>query len=347
MKTVKVRNGKKKDDDKFLKENILSAGSDLLDLTTGYFPTGVMNIVGDSSSGKSFLSGEIIANSFHQFKNFSWFYDDAEKGYKFDSQILYGIDILKDGLLKEDAVSETIEDFEKNIHWVINKKNKEDIFIYVLDSFEKLSSREEELFMEKNRNKEKKDGTYGMGKASFFNQFCRNYVKKLVENKILLIITSQLRNKIGIFFGSPYTRQCEKALNFYSNIVLFMKETEKYKKFNRTYGICVGITTKKARHRKPFRSCYLDFLFDYGIDNIRSNLKFLFDLKTETGKDKEKKDKKNLIWKEKEFSSLEKLIHYIYINDLEQELKEEVTEKWNSIEEKVLEESLIGRKRKW
>jgi RecA/RadA recombinase len=345
MKIEKVPSIKNK---KYKEKEIIffSAGSDLLDLTTGYFPLGMMNIVGDSSSGKSFLAGEIIANTYHKTKNFSWFYDDAEKGYKFDSKILYGFDVLKDGLLKEENTSETIEDFEKNIHQIISKKNKDDIFIYVLDSFEKLTSREEELYLEKNRDKEKREGTYGMGKASFFNQFCRNYVKKLVENKILLIIISQLRDKIGIFFGSPYTRQCERALNFYSNVVLFMKETEKYKKWDRTYGICVGITTKKARYRKPFRYCYLDFLFDYGIDNIRSNLKFLFDLKTETGKDKEKKEKKNLIWNNEEYT-LENLISYIYNNNLEEELKNMVVDKWNVLEEKVLEEALLGRKRKW
>ena len=77
-------------------------GCKLLDLVVGGakgvygFPSGkFINIVGDKSAGKTFLSNEIIAWAYHNLgKNFKWVYDDCESGYSFDTELMYGFEIM-------------------------------------------------------------------------------------------------------------------------------------------------------------------------------------------------------------------------------------------------------------
>ena len=77
-------------------------GCRVLDLTVGGnkdilgFPAGkFINIVGDKSAGKTFLSNEIIANAHYKYGNkFKWVYDDCESGYSFDTESMYGFEIM-------------------------------------------------------------------------------------------------------------------------------------------------------------------------------------------------------------------------------------------------------------
>jgi hypothetical protein len=81
-------------------------------------------------------------------------------------------------------------------------------------------------------------------------------------------------------------------------------------------------------------------VFDYGIDNVASNINFLFDLKTDGNRDKKKL---NCLWNKKEYTR-EELIKHIEKNNLEEELAEKVIEKWNAIEDSI---SSSGRKSRW
>ena len=353
-KLVKEIKEKVKKPKKKKKEIYIPTGSTQLDLIASDgegFPVGIVNLVGDSSSGKSFLSGECIAKGREKFgSKFNWFYDNCEKGYKINSKKLYGFDVLNDGFLKSSKVSDTIEDFEYNINYVIENKKPEDCFIYVLDSFDGFTSEDEEEYMEKRRKALKKkreegekadeSGTYGLAKQKFMHQFCRNYIRKLEDNKILLIIVSQIKGNIGARFGAKYKRLGGKALDFYPSIVIWLHEAEKYLKRKRAVGICIKAKTTKARSEHPYRECYVDLIFDYGVDDVASNLKFLYDLKTEKGQSKKKTTCK---WDGKEYT-LEKLTQYIEDHDLEEELSSRVKEKWFEIEESI---SSKGRKQKW
>ena len=76
--------------------NFAPTGSYLLDMIVGGgigegYPFGsTVNIVGDSSAGKTLLSREIIAACHYKFKDkFKWVYDDCESGFTFDTKSLY------------------------------------------------------------------------------------------------------------------------------------------------------------------------------------------------------------------------------------------------------------------
>ena len=358
VEEVKKEAKSKKKKKKKLRGNAPS-GMDLVDLVIGGgYPYGYINIVGDSSSGKSFLAGEFIAMCYHHFgKNgFDWFYDDAEKGYRFNSQKLYGIDILNDGFLNQKKRSHTIEDFERNIYHIIEKKEPKRPFVYVIDSWDSLTSEAELAYREKKRKSKKKDsneeesgkkesGTYNLAKQKEGHAFFRTTIQDIEENNIILVIISQVKEKIGISFGRSLYRTGGKALDFYANIVFWLAQAEIYKKKKRAVGFCMKVQGTKTRNENPFRECYVDLLFDYGVDNISSNLKFLYDLKTDKGKDSDKARKGTieLEW-DGEIYKMKDLIKFIEDNDLENELKQRVVDKWNEIEESI---SSKHRKRKW
>ncbi len=328
-------------------------GSDLLNLAVGGdLPYGYSNIVGDSSAGKSFISGECVAMSHHKLKGkLQFFYDDAEKGFRFKSMKLWGVDVLNGGFFKPSRRSNTLQDFMTNIYEVIAKKDPDLPFIYVIDSWDSITSDEEMEFMgekiKANKKKQGEDedddgkgkkqkGTYGLGKQKGTHAFFRSIIRDLQENKIHLIIVSQCKQAINAFsFAQIKYRTGGVALDYYATVIIWLAEVEKHNHKNRAYGITSKARVSKSRNDRPFRECYIDILFQHGVDNIASNLKFLYKLKTDTGKDK-KDCKKKQKWEGDEFANLEELIHYIGHTEGQKELLlQKVNDKWEEIEEEV------------
>ena len=331
-------------------------GCTLIDLVIGGgFPYGFVNIIGDSSSGKSFLAGECIAAAYHRYgkHKFDWFYDDAEGGYKFNAEKLYGFDIINEGFLPRKKRSNTIEDFERNIQYIIDNKDPKSKFIYVLDSFDSITSDDEIKFKTKKLKGSpsgdeeggdgKEKGSFGLSKQKESHSFFRSKIRELEDNRIVLIIISQVKEKISVTFGKKLYRTGGKSLDFYPNVVFWLAEVEKYRKEERPIGICSKVQATKSRNDKPFRECLIDIVFDYGLDDVSSNINFLCDIKTDGNRDKKKADSMLLSWDKKEFTR-KNLIKYIEENNLEEELATRVREKWNAIEESI---SSKGRKNKW
>jgi recombination protein RecA len=325
----------------------IPSGITLLDLVLGGgWPIGTMvNIVGDKSSGKTYLTIESIIHAMKRDwkRKFDWFYDDAEGGFSFDTTTMYGVQIIPD----DQVPSTTVEDFAGNLKHQLDNIDEGSLLIYALDSLDGLSSdaeRKRDVERQKalEAGKEYEKGTYAMEKQKFMSEFFRLRASELKHKNALLIIISQVRQNINaMMFGEKYVRSGGKALDFYASTILWLAETEKKKKKDRVVGITIKAKTKKAKISAPFRECFLDLIFDYGIDNVGSNISYLYDLKTPQGKEKEGKTK--LDWDGQEFTKA-KLTTYIEENNLEEELANRVREKWNAIEESI---SSKGRKNKW
>ena len=260
---------------------------------------------------------------------------------------LYGMDIIGGGFLPPKRRSNTIEDFERNIQEIIDKKDPRKRFIYVLDSFDSITSDDEIKFKNKKLKASvggdddgESAGSYGLSKQKESHSFFRTKIRELEEHKIVLIIVSQVKEKINVSFGKKLYRTGGKSLDFYPNVVFWLAEVEKYRKKDRPVGICSKVQATKSRNDKPFRECLVDMVFDYGIDNVASNINFLFELKTDGNRDKKKL---NCLWNKKEYTR-EELIKHIEKNNLEEELAEKVIEKWNAIEDSI---SSSGRKSRW
>lgn len=341
-------------------------GSDVFDLAAGGgAPWGKMvNIVGDNSTCKTLVASEIIAQAYWSIvrsapksesdkwgektdksyekkrdtyvKNIlEWFYDDAESGYSFDSKAIWGINIVTD----EMTPSFTIEDFHINVKNKLKALPENKYFIYIVDSYDSLTSIEEdayvELKMDAIENDKKIKGTYGQSKAKGGHQFFRTLRHEIKKKNCLLIIISQVKENLeGGLFGTKYIRTGGKALDFYSAQVWWLGLVEKYEKKGVKTGISIKAKNTKNKTGKPYREALFDVIFDYGMDNISSNLKYLYDLKTDTGKDKDKINTVELEWDGAQYK-LPKLIEHIENSGLERQLTRKVQRKWHEFEESI------------
>jgi predicted ATP-dependent serine protease len=159
--------------------DITSSGIDMWDLIGGGFLWGTMvNIVGDKSTGKTLLSSEFV---FHLDKKYGSklkrVYDDAEAGYSFDDRKLYGIQIVSD------YSSNTIEDFQANVDRELNNLKDDERLLYILDTFDGLTSdaelgRWEDKIKARAKGKEL-EGSYGQAKPKGAHEFFRVLKRKI------------------------------------------------------------------------------------------------------------------------------------------------------------------------
>lgn len=321
-------------------------GSDVIDLVVGGgkmgFPAGkIINIVGDKSAGKSFLCCEIIAAAKHKYKDsFVWAYDDAESGFSFNTEKLYGFEIMSEDIDKR-FKSKTVEDMSCNVRKFLKSISPDQVGIYVLDSLDGLSSEELEDRADKRQKAFEKDeefseGSYQMASAKFLSQeFFRTCTDDIQDKNCLFIVVSQLRENVGAGLYAPkFKRAGGKAMDFYCHTVLWLTTLEKIEKKGRAIGVVINAETKKSKTARPFREGTCTVLFDYGIDNIGSNLDFLFDLRGKRGE--LLKSAKAIEWNEgMEPMTRDELITYIETNKLRKELRQRVIDKWDAIEAEI------------
>ena len=319
--------------------SLTTSGANILDLALGGgFPWGkIINIIGDKSSGKTALAIECIYQAHKRMKdNVGWFYDDAEGGFSFNTKAMYEIDILPEN---EERYSETVEDFISNVKIGIDIGREKKGYIYILDSLDALTC-DAEIGRAKDREKAKEDGkvydkgTYNLEKQKLLNEFFRLHRKNIQSSNLLLIIISQIRANIGVTFGKKYIRTGGKALDFYASQIIELSETEKMvasdDKQVREIGVSVRAKVTKNKIGLPFRQADFKILFDYGVDNVDSNLCYLYDLWTKDGKTSKSID---VFWKADSFKKRSDLIKFIEYNDLEDELRKRCQEKWYAVEE--------------
>lgn len=280
-------------------KNFAPTGCLLLDLTVGGgkglgFPYGWMvNIVGDKSAGKTFLAWELLAANYYKYKNkLKWNYDAAESGNTFETEDLYGIDLI-DHENNFDRRSNLVEEMDGNTSLFLNGITSiNQRGIYVVDSLDGLSDEDKEKQSTKFENvaagkaKGKESGSYNTGTASHLSkQFFRTKTGKLQDKKVLLLIISQVREKLnaGMFEKKTY-RSGGKAMDFYAHTCLWLYTASKIKRNDKVVGVVVRAKAEKSKTARPYRECTFSMFFDYGIDNIGSCLDYLFDLRGKDGK---------------------------------------------------------------
>jgi RecA/RadA recombinase len=281
---------------------MMRMGFDLGDLLVGGakgvygLPFGaILNIIADSSGGKTFWKNEIIAANYHKLKDrLTFFSDDTETGDTFDTQGLYGVDIRpKNRRIGNKRVedSKTVEEMDAHVSLFLETIPDENYGIYTVDSLDGLSDATKED-MEASRlaqlsaGKDVKDpGDYGTQIARFLSgSFFRTKHQKLEDAKTSLIIVSQIREKLNAApFSKKWTVSGGKALEFYSHTRVFLTVVKTLTRNGKPVGAYVKATTVKSKTPRPFRTVHYTMYFDYGIDNIGSNLDYLYDLRDDKG----------------------------------------------------------------
>jgi recombination protein RecA len=232
----------------------------------------VVNVVGDSSSGKTLLAIEACANYTTMFPSSRVRYVDSE--HAFDET--YAQSLGMPPTVQTIDTIETVEQFFDDLQAFIKKLKGNTPSLYVLDSLDALSDAAE---MDRNMT----EGSYGVNKAKLLSQMFRRSVGPLQNANCTLMVISQLRDKIGVVFGERHTRAGGRALQFYSSQVVWLREIKKIKQTilgdDRVVGVEILARNRKNKMGLPFREAEMTIMFGFGVDDCVSMIKWLKDAK--------------------------------------------------------------------
>ncbi len=326
-------------------EDLLPTGSTLLNCVLADNPWGgyrkgtIINLIGDSSAGKSILAfTTFAATNAAGFDDYRFIYDDAECAMAFDMEKLFGKSTAKRiepparDENKEPLSSDTIEDFHMHVKDALKSKEP---FVYILDSFDSLDADADEKKLEEALEARRKGkdsaGSYGTSKARKASEILRNIRGDLKKTNSILVIISQVRDNLNAgMFGSKRTRSGGKALKHYSWYEIWLHLGKQIKSKDRMIGVTSIPKVSKNRQTGKNRECVFPIYYDLGVDDIGSCVDFLIN------EGHWKKKKQTIAATEIDFEGTrQKIISHIEENNLENKLYEAVGNCWNEIEESL------------
>lgn len=295
-------------------EKYIRTGCDMLDILLGGkknaygIPAGtILGVWGDSGAGKSFVVNEMIAANYYRDKeHFRWVDSDSENGNKFDCKKLYGLEINSEGrtlsgFMKEGGKmkpvsvefhrSKTVQEMDASLALFLSGLKENEYGIYAQDSLDSISDvgaeeEQQERVSKFVAGKEVSNkGSYNMGKQKFLSKFFADNVGELEERNCTLVLTSQYRDKIGSVIPGQKTVSGGKALKYYCHTILDLAMMRKIEVAGKWIGSVVRARTRnKSRTERPGREVFYTVYFTRGIDNVGSNIDYLYGLLDKDGK---------------------------------------------------------------
>jgi recombination protein RecA len=234
----------------------------------------IANIVGDRSSGKTLLAIEACANFHSAYPTGKIKYAESESAFDESYAEALGMPI---GVVDfgHDKPMRTVEDWYNDMVNFLDEREKDGCpGLYILDSFDALSD-DAEMAREIDK------GSFGAGKAKKSGELFRKLVERIERMNVLLIVVSQIRDKLNVTFGETKTRSGGRALDFYCSHIVWLAEIGKIKKtiggIERVIGVNVKVNCKKNKVGLPFRQCEYPILFGFGIDDLTACVEWLLE----------------------------------------------------------------------
>ncbi len=246
-------------------KDFISTGSSMLDLAISNREDGgiavgrITEINGLESSGKSLLASHILAET--QKKGGIAVYMDTETSVSRDFLEAIGVDVSKLLYLHFECVEDIFEAIE-DIITKVRESDKDRLVTILVDSLAATSTKVEiEADFEK-------DG-YATTKAIVISKALRKITQMIGRQRVALVFTNQLRQKLGVMFGDPWTTSGGKALPFHASTRVRLKNMGQIKdsKKKNILGMKCRAQIIKNRLGPPLRHADYDMYFDSGIDN--------------------------------------------------------------------------------
>ena len=305
---------------------IVSTGSTLLDLAIsgGRFPQGgipmgiLVEIFGPSGAGKTVLLCQIAGN-LQKLGGEIMFHDpEARLNKQFAS--MFGLDPSA----IEYTVPNTIPEVFKSVRDWVPEETDGTIYGVFADSLAALST---DMEMGKDQGDK-----MGMRRAKEFSEEMRKTCRIITQRDLLMVCSNQIRQNLDAGpYGQKYKSPGGEAIGFYSSLrlrcmsakKLKISRTIKGKEHKRVIGVKTNIEVFKSSVWKPYRTADVYIIFDYGVDDIRANLKFNKDVC---------KSSIFQIGEIKLGKTIDRAIKEVEEQGLEAELKNQTIELWREIE---------------